>query len=64
MSTRVFSNISSDSEWSTPRVLTDTANIQIEYSKESTYIKPDSLQSYYDTDPINYENNWRDNNIS
>lgn len=48
--------------WSTPRQMSDTANFQVEFSKKVTPIAPESLQSYYNADSINYEENWRKNN--
>ena len=46
-------------KWSTPRQMTDSNNFQVEFSKSETKPTPQSLQSFYDTDPTNYEENWR-----
>lgn len=62
MTSRVFSTQDTSTTWSVPRVLTDTANFQVEYSKELVYKNPEHLQSYYDADSINYEENWRAKN--
>ena len=62
MTSRVFSTQNTSTTWAVPRVLTDTANFQVEYSREFVYSNPGNLQSYYDNDPINYEENWRIDN--
>lgn len=62
MTSRVFSTQDTSTKWAVPRVLTDTANFQVEYSRELVYSNPGKLQSYYDNDSINYEKNWRNDN--
>lgn len=48
--------------WSKPRRMSDTNEFQVEFTQEVPYKIPEPLQSYYNADPINYEENWRKNN--
>jgi hypothetical protein len=48
--------------WSQPRRMSDTNEFQVEFTQEVPYKTPEPLQSYYNADPINYEENWRKNN--
>ena len=65
MTTAVFDskkNTESSPEWSIPIQWSDTANLQIEYSAETTYTKLENLQNYYNEFPNEFEKKWREKN--
>jgi hypothetical protein len=45
--------------WSTPRKMSDTHNFQVEFSTSEVKPVPQPLQSFYENDNDNYEDDWR-----